>query len=589
MLLKHPQHPPAGADPSILAAAEAAVSSSSEAQLRLAEQQPRSGAAASRLPVGVVPFEPGRVLGGGRYTVEEVLGAGSNAVAYRARRPDGSEVALKALSLRGLRDWKALELFQREGQVLASLQHPAIPRYLDYFEEDDPKDRAFVLVQEVVKGKSLAAMITGGQRATEQEVSRIAGELLSVLQYLSSLRPPVVHRDIKPENIVLEGGAWGGRVFLVDFGGVQAVASAGELAGLGSTIVGTYGYMAPEQFRGAAEPASDLYGLGGTLLYMITGQPPSAFPTERMRINWRSSASSSAAPASPALAALVDGLLEPLVEDRLTAAEAVEVLQGKASGGRGAAGRREVATSGFARRRQRAAPAPPATPEEAYMRQAMALSRPPARLARPTGSRVQLQRSEDGRLDVVIPPKGFTADTAFTGTFALAWNAFVAFWTVGALASGGLLFALFSAPFWFAGVQIARGAIGGALTRERLAVGRKRWRLAQQLALLGSEGQADFLEGQNERLQEGSSANLTAARVVTIAFINGNPQTAIEILEGANRYRMGEGLETVEQQWLVQEINDTIADLKGQDVDYESLPPPEMPRILNDDNTSDRD
>lgn len=83
-------------------------------------------------------------------------------------------------------------------------------------------------------------------------------------------RASCVCRDIKPDNIVLEGGVTGGRVFLVDFGGVQAVA-AGESFALGSTVIGTYGYMAPEQFRGAAQPASDLYGLGGTLLYLLSG------------------------------------------------------------------------------------------------------------------------------------------------------------------------------------------------------------------------------------------------------------------------------------------------------------------------------
>lgn len=286
-------------------------------------------AARSSLPANTVAtFEPGHVLGGGKYTVVEVLGAGSNAVAYRARRPDGSEVALKALSLRSLRDWKQLELFQREGSTLAGLTHPAIPRYVDYFEEDDPRDRVFVLVQEVVQGRSLADMVRSGQRATEQEVCRVAGELLDVLQYLGSLRPPVIHRDVKPDNIILEGGQWGGRVFLVDFGGVQAVAAAGELSGLGSTIVGTYGYMAPEQFRGTAEPASDLYALGATLLYLMTGQPPSAFPQERMRINWRAGLGSGRGVA-PSLAALLDGLLEPLAEDRLSAQEARDVLAGK--------------------------------------------------------------------------------------------------------------------------------------------------------------------------------------------------------------------------------------------------------------------
>ena len=76
---------------------------------------------------------------------------------------------------------------------------------------------------------------------------------------------------MKAENIVLEGGAAGGRVYLVDFGGVQA-AAAGDALQTGSTIIGTYGYMAPEQFRGQATPASDLYGLGGTLLFLLSGK-----------------------------------------------------------------------------------------------------------------------------------------------------------------------------------------------------------------------------------------------------------------------------------------------------------------------------
>ena len=83
-----------------------------------------------------------------------------------------------------------------------------------------------------------------------------------------------MHRDVKPENIILEGGKPGGKIFLVDFGGIQRgdqdVADS-EVTETG-TLVGTYGYMAPEQLRGSAQPASDLFALGGTLLYLLTGQ-----------------------------------------------------------------------------------------------------------------------------------------------------------------------------------------------------------------------------------------------------------------------------------------------------------------------------
>ena len=102
--------------------------------------------------------------------------------------------------------------------------------------------------------------------------------------YLSKLQPRVIHRDIKPENVVIHGGQPGGHVYLVDFGGVQVrseslvVNAIPCLQGVdvntsfGSTIVGTYGYMAPEQFRGVAEVKSDIYGLGATLLYLISGK-----------------------------------------------------------------------------------------------------------------------------------------------------------------------------------------------------------------------------------------------------------------------------------------------------------------------------
>lgn len=81
----------------------------------------------------------------------------------------------------------------------------------------------------------------------------------------------------------------------------------------------------------------------------------------------------------------------------------------------------------------------------------------------------------------------------------------MATWTLGALASGGILFALFSMPFWFAGAQLAKTALGGALMKERFAVGERRWRLAQQLAVFRDDGKADFLQGQNEKVRDHSA------------------------------------------------------------------------------------
>ena len=93
-------------------------------------------------------------------------------------------------------------------------------------------------------------------------------------------KPSDACRDLSPSNIILEGGTSDGRVLLVDFGGVQAAAAAADGPSFGSTtIVGTYGFMAPEQFRGQASPASDLYALGAITLFLASGAPLCQHPS----------------------------------------------------------------------------------------------------------------------------------------------------------------------------------------------------------------------------------------------------------------------------------------------------------------------
>lgn len=519
----------------------------------------------------------------GKYTIQEVLGTGGSATTYQALASDGRRVAVKVLSLKSVKDWKQLTLFQREAQTLAALNHPGIPKYIDYFEVDTATDRAFCIVQEEANGLSLAQMISRGQRCNTDEATRIATELCGVLAYLQSLHPPVVHRDVKPENIVIEGGAWGGRCFLVDFGGVAAAYNAADISSFASTVVGTYGYMAPEQFRGSAQPASDMYALGATLLFLLSGRPPFAFSQERMRINWRSGPEGDGSAGfnvpSPRWASLLDGLLEPVAEDRLTASQALDILQGRAV-------QATALTRGSRRQGGNGAGlVSPMTPYEARQMAATQLARNTGLVRKPAGTRVLLDRSPN-RLDVTIPPKGFfNADTLMTGSFAVAWNAFVAVWTAGALASGGLLMALFSLPFWFAGIQLGKQSFGSALVKERLAIGLNRFRVGQELALL-RDGQADFLGGDNERLIEGLTPDLIGARIVTTMFVNDQPQTAIELIEGVRKHRFGEGLELPEQQWLVSEINQHLESVRGAPVDYDAFPQVEVPRNVRDDNTT---
>ncbi|CAM9938879.1 unnamed protein product, partial [Ectocarpus sp. 13 AM-2016] len=111
-------------------------------------------------------------------------------------------------------------------------------RYLDCFEEEsEERGKTFLLVQQLAPGRTLGQMVEDGWRPTEAEVRRIAERVLEILVYLHGLRPAIVHRDLKPENIVIEGGSVGGRVFLVDFGGVQGAVTDKP----SSTVIGTYG------------------------------------------------------------------------------------------------------------------------------------------------------------------------------------------------------------------------------------------------------------------------------------------------------------------------------------------------------------
>ncbi|MEG4173133.1 MULTISPECIES: ankyrin repeat domain-containing protein [unclassified Microcoleus] len=226
------------------------------------------------------------------YQIKKLLGEGGSSTTYEAvDLQTHQRVALKALSLQKMNDWKVLELFEREANVLSKLNHPGIPRYLDYFYVDTPDNRCFYIVQELAQGQSLASLVENGWHASEPEIKHIAAQILEILVYLHSQTPPVIHRDIKPENIVFKSPInshqpkdW--EVCLVDFGAVQNTYYNTLMRG--STVVGTYGYMAPEQFLGQAVPATDLYGLGATLLYLLTHRSPAELPTNILEKDFRS-------------------------------------------------------------------------------------------------------------------------------------------------------------------------------------------------------------------------------------------------------------------------------------------------------------
>ncbi len=232
-------------------------------------------------------------------------------VTYEGAPIDGGpRVAIKQLQLSRMDDWKVVELFEREARVLANVTHPAVPAYIEFLPADPGGDGAMYLVQQLAPGRSLADLVASGWRADEAEARRIAEGMLDVLDYLHARMPPVYHRDIKPQNVLREEGS---KVWLVDFGSVRDVYRTTTVGG--SSVVGTYGYMAPEQLRGVARPESDLYGLAATLIYVLTAQSPASLPQRKLRFDFRSRVR-----LSPGFAWWLEKMLEPAPEDRFASA-----------------------------------------------------------------------------------------------------------------------------------------------------------------------------------------------------------------------------------------------------------------------------
>ena len=252
-----------------------------------------------------------------RYYLQRQLGKQTGRQTLLARDLQTQKlVVLKQLFLGRDFEWQDLKLFEREAETLKTLSHPAIPRYLDYLEIDEPDSKGFALVQTYVEGKTLEEPLTAGRTFSESEVKELAKSLLAILMYLHEQNQPVIHRDIKPSNILLHSraGNSAGQVYLVDFGSVQN--QAAKFGGT-ITVVGTYGYMAPEQFGGRSVPASDLYGLGATLIYLVTGLHPAELPQQDLRIQFADRAGQ----VNPNLIDWLERMTEPSLEKRLSSAE----------------------------------------------------------------------------------------------------------------------------------------------------------------------------------------------------------------------------------------------------------------------------
>lgn len=440
-----------------------------------------------------------------RYLIQKPLGKGSMGATYLARdTANERDVAVKILRLEQLKDWKTLELFEREARILKNLNHRFIPDYIDSFNINSSDNPKYILVQEFVPGTNLLDKVKDGWRATESEIRNIAVKLLSIVRYIHSLNPPVIHRDINPKNVIQSED---GEVYLVDFGGVQETFRSGLQNE--STVVGTPGYTPMEQFVGKATKESDLYAIAATILFLLTHKNPTELPIDGMRIDLARCIS-----VSDELYGILKNWLEPDARQRtLNLDAATDILEGKT-----------------------AAP------------------KPKSDLAKtiPHGSSIQVHK-KDGDFMVTIPGQGVSAifknpQIIFIGIFGTVWLSFVAFWTFTALSMGApLIFPLFSIPFWLVGFYLAYRVLFTLFGLERITISAAEGvHYVRKLLFLHSEVRAPL-------------DAVGRCTIETVQTQNQNRTTVCQFNAGVRRVRIGMALSDTEKEWLRDAINEHLS------------------------------
>jgi serine/threonine protein kinase, bacterial len=210
------------------------------------------------------------------------------------------------------------ELFQREAATLGKIgNHPQLPRLLDYFE----LEQDFYLIQEYVSGATLQQEVRRSGQFDEPMVVEVLKEVLPILNYLHEQQ--VIHRDIKPANIIRR--TIDRKLVLIDFGAVkdqvnQAAANNPENTTLTSFAVGTPGFAPPEQMAMRPVYASDVYSLGITCIYLLTGKSPKDLNYSQAtgELNWREHVR-----LSPRLQRIIEKMLEVSLRDRYQSAREV--------------------------------------------------------------------------------------------------------------------------------------------------------------------------------------------------------------------------------------------------------------------------
>lgn len=208
----------------------------------------------------------GEVLKDGEYVIDDRISSGGQATTYLATKRSGEKCVLKEFILSTSTTSGALiesaREFEAEVSLLSQLNHPGIVQLQDFFSED----RRLYVALEYIPGQSLRQKVQSEGPLSEREVVQMARSICDVLEYLHTSNPPIVHRDITPENILVESN---GKIKIIDFS--LAVKQDGRQT---TDSCAKQAFTPPEQFREEVCVQSDIYALGATMYFLLTGLTP---------------------------------------------------------------------------------------------------------------------------------------------------------------------------------------------------------------------------------------------------------------------------------------------------------------------------
>lgn len=267
----------------------------------------------------------GKHLLSDRYAINRLLGRGGFGVTFLATDmslPDTPWCAIKQLCPKVSNEAalkRARKCFDREAKILSQLgTHDRIPQLLNYFEDDGE----FYLVQEYIQGMTLTKEVKRNGKFSEQSVKNFLCEILPLLQFIHN--QGVIHRDIKPPNIIRRHHD--DQLVLIDFGAVKErmalSAARGDRTAMTTTthFIGTMGFAPPEQLSLRPTYASDIYAVGVTCLYLLTGLTPKKLDCDLNtgEISWLHLVD-----VSDNFARIINKMLKPSLRDRYTQAEEI--------------------------------------------------------------------------------------------------------------------------------------------------------------------------------------------------------------------------------------------------------------------------